>query len=132
MNFTRGQEVTVTYNGWHFTALYLDSRAGGRSCGLNVANPGTSPYAPGRFVAVPMRCMTVCDPAAAVLAAEVLGQYGFTAEDIRKGIAEGGSISVAFTEPEAVLSGICEAGIADWCRSCHDTSCTHSCHGGVR
>jgi len=34
------------------------------------------------------------EPTAAELAAEVLGRYGFTAEDIEQGIAEGGSVSV--------------------------------------
>jgi len=34
------------------------------------------------------------EPTAAELAASVLGRLGFTAEDIRQGIAEGGSVEV--------------------------------------
>jgi hypothetical protein len=69
------------------------------------------------------------EPTAAEIAAQILSEYGFTAEDVREGIAEGGSISVTYVTAEPVLSKACELGLADFCRLCRDPSCTHECHG---
>jgi hypothetical protein len=43
----------------------------------------------------------LAEPTPALVAASILGDYGFTAGDIRAGLAEGGSIDVlAFTDDE--------------------------------
>ena len=63
---------------------------------------------------------TIPPDEASDLAAQILGEYGFTADDIRQGIAEGGSISVTYVahpdEPICTWETACRCGDR-YCRS---------------